>query len=128
MMNLQPKKFLNKKVARRFVMAVGMMVCASRRYLQNTGARRETHPLRDKAPMFWEMTMRKTILTTMGAALIAASAMQAAAAAEHHRSHRAARAPVSTTEQFRNSNAAWPGATVQGPRFNDEALAPPAGR
>jgi hypothetical protein len=120
---------LNKKVARRFVMVVGMIVCASRHYLQNTGARRETNPLRDKAPMFWEMKMRKTILTSLGVALIAASAMQAAAAAEHHRSHRAARAPVSTTEPFRNSNAAWPAPVVQdGARYYDEALSPPAGR
>jgi hypothetical protein len=74
------------------------------------------------------MKMRKTILAVFGAALIMASAMQAAAAAEHHRSHRTVRAPVSTTEQFRNSNAAWPAATVQdGPRY-DEALSPPAGR
>jgi len=75
------------------------------------------------------MKMRKTILTIFGAALITASAMQMAAAAEHHRSHRAERAPVSTTGQFRNSNAAWPAPTVQdGGRYYNEALSPPAGR
>jgi hypothetical protein len=47
-----------------------------------------------------ETTMRKTILTILGASLIIASTAQIAAAAEHHRAHRA---PVS--EQFRNSNA-----------------------
>jgi hypothetical protein len=119
---------LNKKVARRFVMAVGMMVYASRRYLQNTGARRETRPLRDKAPMFWEMTMRKTILTAFGVALIAASAMQAAAATEHHRSHRAERAPVSTTEPFRNSNAAWPAAAEPDWSRYNGGMSAPAGR
>jgi hypothetical protein len=72
--------------------------------------------------------MRKTILGVFGAALITASAMQAAAAVEHHRSHRIARAPVSTTEQFRNSNAAWPAATVKDGSRYDEALSPPAGR
>jgi hypothetical protein len=78
--------------------------------------------------MFWETKMRKTILGVFGAALIAASAMQAAAAAGHHRSHKVvARAPVSTTEQFRNSNAAWPAATVQG-GAGDEAMSAPAGR
>jgi hypothetical protein len=47
-----------------------------------------------------ETTMRKTILTILGASLMVASTVQIAAAAEHHRTHRA---PVS--EQFRNSNA-----------------------
>jgi hypothetical protein len=47
-----------------------------------------------------ETTMRKTILTILGASLIVASTVQIAAATEHHRTHRA---PVS--EQFRNSNA-----------------------
>lgn len=74
--------------------------------------------------------MRKIILTAFGAALIAASSMQVAAAVGHHRSHRAERAPVSTAGQFRNSNAAWPAATVKdGSRYDyDEALSPPAGR
>jgi hypothetical protein len=118
---------LNKKFARRFVMGDGMIIRASHRYLRNTGAGRETHLLRDKALLFWEMKMRKTILTVFGAALIAVSAMQAAAAAQHHRTHKVvARAPVSTTEQFRNSNAAWPAPTVQG-GAGDEALSPPAG-
>jgi hypothetical protein len=83
-----------------------------------------------KAPAFWEMKMRKTILTVLGAALIMASAMQAAAAAERHRSHRVERAPVSTTQQFWNSNAAWPMPTGRdGSRYRyDEALSPPAGR
>jgi len=51
--------------------------------------------------------MRKTILTVLGSALIAASTVQMAAAAGH-RSHKVDRAPVSTNQQFRNSNAAWP--------------------
>jgi hypothetical protein len=50
------------------------------------------------------MKMRKTILTVLGAALITASAAQMASATEH-RTHRVHRAPVTTTEQFRNSNA-----------------------
>jgi hypothetical protein len=54
--------------------------------------------------------MRKTIVTLVGCALIAASATQMAAAAQPHRSHKADRAPVTTTEQFRDSNAGWPAA------------------
>ena len=55
--------------------------------------------------------MRKTILTVLGAALITASAVQMASAAEHHRYHRA---PVSMTDQVRNSNAyAAPSVAVQ---------------
>jgi hypothetical protein len=76
--------------------------------------------------MFWEIKMRKTILTAVGAALIAASAMQAAAATEHHRSHRAERAPVSTTEQFRDSNAAWP--TASDGQYYSRGWSAPAGR
>jgi hypothetical protein len=119
---------LTKKFARRFVMAVGVIIRSSHHYLRNTGAGRETHPLRDKAPAFWEMKMRKTILTAFGVALIAASAMQAAAAAERHRSHRAERAPVSTTEQFRNSNAAWPAANEPDWSRYNGGMSAPAGR
>jgi hypothetical protein len=46
--------------------------------------------------------MSKTILTALGAALIAASTVQFAAAAEHHPVRKAARAAVS--EQVRNAN------------------------
>jgi hypothetical protein len=49
--------------------------------------------------------MRKKILTILGSALIAAAAIQIAAAAEHHKGRKADRAPVSTSERFRNSNA-----------------------
>ncbi|MDB5606296.1 MAG: hypothetical protein JWP25_3196 [Bradyrhizobium sp.] len=52
--------------------------------------------------------MGKTILTVVGAALIAASTVQVAAAAEHHHARKIVRAPVS--EPFRNANNAfaWP--------------------
>ncbi len=46
--------------------------------------------------------MRKTILTALGAALIATSTVQIASAAEHHHVRKAVRAPVS--EQVRNAN------------------------
>ena len=51
--------------------------------------------------------MKKIILTTVGAALIALSGVQMASASEHHHV-RKERAPYS--EQFRNSNnsVAWP--------------------
>jgi hypothetical protein len=47
--------------------------------------------------------MRKTILTVLGATLIAVSTVQIAAAAERHQTRKTVRAPIS--EQFRNSNA-----------------------
>jgi hypothetical protein len=73
--------------------------------------------------------MQKTILAVFGAALAMASAMQTAAAVEHFRSHRVVRPPVvKFTERFRNSNAEWPAATVQGVPYYDEAMSPPAGR
>jgi hypothetical protein len=48
--------------------------------------------------------MRKTIMSVLGATLLAASLMQTAVAAEHHRATRADRAPVSASQQFRNAN------------------------
>ena len=75
--------------------------------------------------------MRKTILTAAGSALIVLSAVQfAAAASEHHRSHKADRATVSSSEQFRNSNAAWPAQSDQryGGGYYSGGYSAPAGR
>jgi hypothetical protein len=47
--------------------------------------------------------MRKTILTILGAALLAASTMQIAAAAEHHKARKIDRAPAPVSEPIRNS-------------------------
>ena len=52
--------------------------------------------------------MRKTILTILGTALIAGATVQFVAAAERHHTRKAAPVPASTSDQFRNSNAAWP--------------------
>ena len=52
-----------------------------------------------------ENTMRKTILTLLGSALLAASTVQIAAAAEHHRSHKVYREPAPVSDAVRNSNA-----------------------
>jgi hypothetical protein len=82
-----------------------------------------------------EMKMRKTILTVLGAALITASATQMASAAEH-RTHKAHRAPATTSEQFRNSNAyyaappvavqpEWPGNGYDG--YYSHGFSAPAG-
>ena len=46
--------------------------------------------------------MRKTILTILGAGLIATSIVQRAAASEHH-ARKTFRAPASTGQQFRNA-------------------------
>ena len=72
--------------------------------------------------------MRKTILTILGAALIVASATQMAAAAQSHRSHKADRAPVTTNEQFRNSNAAWESAAQPDWSRYNGGMSAPAGR
>jgi hypothetical protein len=48
--------------------------------------------------------MRKTILTILGAALLAGSTVQIAAAAEHHKARKIHRAPAPVSEQFRDSN------------------------
>jgi hypothetical protein len=58
--------------------------------------------------------MRKTILTILGALLIAGSSVQMTAAAERH-TRKADRASVSTSQQFRNANdsLAWPSAEQQ---------------
>jgi hypothetical protein len=70
--------------------------------------------------------MRKTILTAAGSALIVLSAVQfAAAAPTHHRSHKADRAPTASSEQFRNSNAAWPAESpLAGSAYNGGMSAP----
>jgi hypothetical protein len=55
--------------------------------------------------------MRKTVLTLLGSALLATATVQIADAAQQGR--KAHRAPAATSEQFRNSNAAWPQQQVQ---------------
>jgi hypothetical protein len=52
--------------------------------------------------------MHRTILTILGTALIAGATVQFAAAAERHHTKKAARVPAPASDQFRNSNAAWP--------------------
>jgi len=77
-------------------------------------------------------TMRKTILTILGAALLAASAVQIAVAAEHHRGRQADRAPAPVSEPIRNSNAlyGWPSPSVEPgwSRYENGAMSAPAGR
>jgi hypothetical protein len=70
--------------------------------------------------------MRKTILTILGSTLLAASLAQAAVAAEHHDSRKAHRAPATTSEQFRNSNAYVVQPDVS--RYANGAISAPAGR
>jgi len=52
--------------------------------------------------------MRKTFLTLLGSAVLVAVTAQIALAAQHHQGRKLHRAPTATTEQFRDSNAAWP--------------------
>ena len=57
--------------------------------------------------------MKKTILTLLGSALIAAATVQFAAAAERHHTRKVDRVAMPASDQFRNSNAAWPSQQVQ---------------
>ena len=58
--------------------------------------------------------MRKTVLTILGTLLIAGSPVQMTAAAERQ-ARKMDRAPVPTSQQFRNANdsLAWPSAEQQ---------------
>ena len=71
--------------------------------------------------------MRKTILTLLGSALLVTATAQFADAAQSGR--KVHRAPAATTEQFRNSNAAWtqPSAESYWSRYSGGYSAP-AGR
>jgi len=72
--------------------------------------------------------MRKTILTFLGSALLVTATVQFATAAQNHQGRKVHRAPAATTEQFRDSNAAWP-QQVQGDwSRNSGGYSAPAGR
>jgi cysteine synthase len=75
--------------------------------------------------------MRKTVLTILGALLIAGSTVQMTAAAERH-VREADRAAVPTSQQFRNANnsLAWPSAERQSLSDYSEGhvISAPAGR
>jgi hypothetical protein len=74
--------------------------------------------------------MRKTILTIVGAALLAASTVQIAAAAEHHKVRKLYREPAPASDTFRNSNAyyGWSApAESDWSRYQNGALSAPAG-
>jgi hypothetical protein len=108
-------------------MPAAVIIRAAQRYLPNT-RRNATRICFASERLNWEIKMRKTILTILGSALIAASAAPMASAAQPHRSHKADRAPVTTNEQFRNANAAWPAAEPDWSRYSSGGLSAPAGR
>ena len=64
-----------------------------------------------------ETKMRKTVLTILGALLIAGSAVQMATASEHH-VRKARVAPIATSQQFRNVNNSIE-SPVNSPRNSD---------
>ncbi len=64
--------------------------------------------------------MRKTILTALGAALIAAATAQAASAHEHHHAR--------NVERFRNANNAVVVAQPSNPEIYSGGWSAPAGR
>jgi hypothetical protein len=72
--------------------------------------------------------MRKTILTILGASLIASS-MQAAVAAEHHHARKVFRASAGYSFRNANDSLAPPAPSNWNPDYTDpHALSAPAGR
>lgn len=73
--------------------------------------------------------MRTTLLSTLGAIAIAVATTQIAAAGERQHVRKPARPSAATTEQFRNSNAAWPAPSVQSDmsRYSGGGWSAPAG-
>jgi hypothetical protein len=71
--------------------------------------------------------MRKTILTLIGAAVLATATVQIADAAQKQRKVQRAPTPAAS-EQFRNSNAAWPQQSVQSGWRYSGGYSAPAGR
>jgi hypothetical protein len=69
--------------------------------------------------------MRKTILTLLGASLIAATTVQMASATQHHNTRSAAAA---ASERARNSNAYAAPAEQEWPRYTGGGISAPAGR
>jgi hypothetical protein len=69
--------------------------------------------------------MRKTILTLLGASLIAATTVQMASATQHHNTRSAAAA---ASERARNSNAYAAPAEQEWPRYTGGGMSAPAGR
>ena len=55
--------------------------------------------------------MSKTIAIVLATAVIAMSSIQVASAAERHHGRKTVRAPASTSQQFRQSNAYAPGSS-----------------
>lgn len=94
---------MTNKFARRFVMAGSVKIRILRRHLKREGAAAAGfRQARDKRLTTRRFTMRTTILTILGPAMLALSTVQIAAATEHHRVHRT---PVPLADQYRNSNA-----------------------
>jgi len=129
LLKIQPKTFLTKKFARRFVIGGNVIIRTTDRYLQaKARACRNSFASQPSAPTR-EIMMRKTILTIVGSALLAASTVQIAAA-EHHKVRRVDRAPAPVSEPFRDSNAYLspsPWAQPGWSRYQNGAMSAPAG-
>jgi hypothetical protein len=120
---------LTNKFARRFVMLARVKIHTSHRYVQNKAqhlARRSSPP--NQAPDHGRLTMRKTILTIIGSALLVASTAQIAAA-EHHKARKIYRTQAPVTDTIRDSNAyyGWPSAQPDWSRYQNGAESAPAG-
>jgi hypothetical protein len=102
---------LTKKFARRFVMVgIAPNVSAIPMCGGDNGDGRSVDLAEERTK--GRITMRKTILSLVGAALLATVTFQFAVAAERHQAKaKATTAPAA--QQFRNSNAAWPAQPTQ---------------
>jgi hypothetical protein len=130
---------LNNKFARRFVTGANVIIRFAHRYLHDKARTCETLTARIGALEQREMTMRKTVLTILGSALIAAATVQIAAAAQPNKVRKADRAPAPMSTQIRNANAyASPAYAAQpdwssryeawSSRYEGGAVSAPAGR
>jgi hypothetical protein len=122
---------LTRKFARRFVIGEIVKINVAHRYLEDEARTCETaFCLATERLHKGDFTMRKTILTILGSALLAASTVQIAAAAEHHKAREVYRAPAPVSEDFRNSNAYAPLSPWAQPgwsRYENGAMSAPAG-
>ena len=105
-----------------------MIIRISHCYLEDKAPRRGTLFCLATARLK-EITMRRTILTILGSALLAASTIPIANAAEHDKGRKIYRALAPVTGGFRNSNAYWPAPSAEpdSSRYQNGAESAPAG-
>jgi hypothetical protein len=104
---------MTRKFARRFVMSAAVIIHIGHRYLCVSADTRGAIASKAKSAK-GRTTMRKTILTILGSALIVATSVQFADAAQRHHG-KADRGVMSQQQLGRNADAyaAWPAPVAQ---------------